>query len=135
MEEEKQDGANSTEQLHTKGGYECTIMEHPKTKEKLTIRECFDRWQLVDDDETDAEHKMRKKLLNAFNKRTKVRGTLLHPSISIEAEKDENGNVIGFKRMGKTYRKNQEEQDDEESIEETILNLQELGAQIRKSEA
>lgn len=134
MEEHNQDGVNSTEELHTKGGYECTIMEHPKTKEKLTIRECFDRWRLVEDGETEAEHKMRKRLLNAFNNKSKQRGSVLHQSIGIEAEKNNEGEVIGFKRVGKTYIKNAPVQE-EEDIEETILNLQELGAKIKKAEA
>ncbi len=114
MEDHKSDGANSTEKLHTEGGYECTIMKHPKTGVDLTIRECFDRWQLVEDKETDDEYAMRKKLLNAFSKRKKNRDIPFHQSVSYAM--GENGLI----KLGNTYIKEKEEV--EEVVEETILN-------------
>ena len=57
--------------------YESTMMISPITGKELVIRECFDRWQLEDDGETEEEHKMRKKLLNAFKKASKKRGRKL----------------------------------------------------------
>ena len=72
MLEKKQDYSDSTK-LYTEGGYEATEMIHPLTKEKLIIRESFSRKQLTEDGETEEEHKMRKKLLNAFKKATKRR--------------------------------------------------------------
>ena len=92
MEEKREDGLDSTnEKFYTEGGWEASEMIHPKTKEKLIIRECFTRRQLIDDGETEAEFKMRKRLLNAFKKNSKRRGILIPPSVYklyLEAEKN-----------------------------------------------
>jgi len=59
-------------------------MDHPVTGEKLVIRECFDRWRLVEDEETEEEHKMRKVLLNKFKRFSKHKGTTFHQSVAYE---------------------------------------------------
>lgn len=105
MEDQNQDGQESTKEvLYTKGGYECTTMIHPKTGEELVIRECFDRWQLEEDAETDEEYKMRKRLINAFKKKTKKRGVTKHVSRVYEPRMDSEGTAIGMNIVGNTYR-------------------------------
>lgn len=91
MEETQTDGQDSTkipenEKIHTEGGWEATMMEDPVTGHPLIIRECFHRWRLIDDNETEREHEMRKKLLNAFNKQSKKRGTVKHKSTELTVE-------------------------------------------------
>ena len=103
MSEEKQDGQGSIkdEILYTPGGYEATLMVDPETEMPLVIRESFERRRLTEDNETEAEHKMRKKLLNKFKKMTeKNRGRIIHRSVSYEPQEDGT-----FKRVGNTYKK------------------------------
>lgn len=111
MEEIKKDGQSQTNEIpkeevvYTEGGFEATIMKHPKTEEELVIRECFERRRLIEDGETEDEHKMRKKLLNAFNKaKTKNRGTIIHKSVTQEPVVDKEGNLLGFKKITHQYR-------------------------------
>lgn len=102
MKEEKESGVDSTEapeKMFTEGGYECTIMEL-EDGTKLVIRECFDRWRLVDDGETEAEHTMRKRLLNRFKKQTKkARSKVVHVSRKLEiinkGSEDEQLQLVG----------------------------------------
>jgi|TARA_R110000787_G_scaffold40193_4_gene100154 saccharopine dehydrogenase-like NADP-dependent oxidoreductase len=81
MKEKEQIEEIYKEVLHTRKGYEYTMMSSPMTGTELVIRESFERRRLVEDDETEEEHKMRKKLLNMFKKSTeKNREVMFHDS-------------------------------------------------------
>ena len=94
------------EVLLTECGYEATMMKDPVNGTPLFIRECFDRWQLIDDNETDREYEMRKRLLNAFKKKSKERGRVIHKSTELSVE-EINGKP-SFVSKGSTYVKPKE---------------------------